>query len=153
MTLISVVGTDDSVKTVLFGAAHVNGKSSGGGVLDVEEKVRDVCCRTDGTLGFTKSLVAAVNRGSGVVTERPVATSRRPCLLSAGLWLPAYCPQACGFRPAGLSFFASRAINSNGSTWHMPLVTDVAQGALPTWHTPLVTGMAQTFTYRHGTRR
>jgi hypothetical protein len=27
-------------------------------------------------------------------------------------------------------------------TWLMPLVTDMAQGALPTWHTPLFNDMA-----------
>jgi len=81
LTLISVIGTDDLVKTVLFGAVHVNGKSYDGVLMDVEEEVRDVFCRTHGhsTVGATKRLVAAVNRGSGVVNEFSVATTRRSC--------------------------------------------------------------------------
>ena len=127
------------------------------------------------TVGTTKSLVAAVNRGSGRVNEFSVSTSRRICC-SLGS------PVAACHRS-----FASRVINSNGSTWHRPLLTDMAHvfsyrhgtrrslttwhkpslidvtqavsyqhGThlyLPTWHRPLVAGMAHTFTYRHDTGR
>jgi hypothetical protein len=154
---------------------HVNGKNYGGVLVDVEEEIRDFFCRTSQhwTVGTAKSLVTAVNRGSGVVNEFSVSTSRRIC---CSLQSPV---------AARHSSFGSGVTNSNGSTWHRPLLThmahvfsyrhgtrrnlttwhtlsliDVTQAVsyqhgthlyLPTWHRQLVTGMAHTFTCRHGT--